>query len=441
MRIIIAGAGEAGIYLAKNLSTENYDVMVIDSDPTRLESLDGYDLLTIEEDPLSTATLRNAGIDRANMFVALMPDDSENLLLSIMAKELGAQSTVARINRDSLYADDCAELLHSKGVDNLIYPEMLAVREVEAALCHPWSRHWSELCEGKLIVAAGVVNELSQLSNLALKDFARHASDFHVSAVTRGRNTVIPNGDTVLRNGDIAYISTMSGKESGISELFGCHDSMISKVMIVGGSRVGEMAARHISRKYDITLVEKDYRHAQHLSESMPGNVMVANGDGRSMEFLDSESISDYDAYLAFTESSEGNIIGCQIAREMGVGKTVVKTTSIDLVAEAEKLGINTVINKNLLCAGRIRQILLESCEENCMSLAGANIMVMKVSENAPISRKEIKEVNIPKGVTIAGMVRNGTAGMVMGNTKLMAGDKVVLFILPGTLNAIRKLF
>lgn len=441
MRILIAGAGEAGVHLAKTLSTENFDVVVMDPDAGRLETLNGYDLLTIAEDPLSGENLLEAGVAKTDMFVSLMPSDSENILMAIMAKELGAGCTAARINRDSLDTPASHELLKAKGVDYLIYPERLAVQEVAEALRHPWSRHWSALCEGNLIIAAAPVTSKSILCDIVLKDFAHRAADFHVSAVTRGRDTIIPNGNTVIQNGDIAYITTTAGKESEIGSLFGCSESHIHKIMIVGGSRIGEMAAHFLSRHYNILLVEKNAERAQALSETMPRNAIVAIGDGRSIEFLESESIAGFDAYLAFTDSSEGNIIGCQIARESGVGKTVVTTNSIDLVAEAEKLGINTVINKNLLCSGRIRQILLDSSENQCMSLAGANVTVVSVNSNSRVCHSVIKDLNIPKGVTIAGVIRDGQGLVVNGQTQLQVGDRVALFMLQGTLLKIKQLF
>lgn len=441
MRILIAGAGEAGVHLAKILSTENFDVVVIDPDAGRLETLNGYDLLTVAADPLSGENLLEAGVAKTDMFVSLMPSDSENILMAIMAKELGANCTAARINRDSLDTPSSHELLKRKGVDYLIYPERLAVEEVAEALRHPWSRHWSALCEGHLIIAAAPVTSKSVLCNIVLKDFAHRAADFHVSAVTRGRETIIPNGNTIIQNGDIAYITTTADKESEVGSLFGCCESHIHKIMIVGGSRIGEMAAHNLSKHYNILLVEKNAQRAQILSETMPQNAIVANGDGRSIEFLESESIDGFDAYLAFTESSEGNIIGCQIARESGVSKTVVTTNSIDLVAEAEKLGINTVINKNLLCSGRIRQILLDSSENQCMSLAGANVTVVSVTGNLRVCHSMIKDLNFPKGVTIAGVIRDGQGLVVNGQTQLQIGDRVALFMLQGTLLKIKQLF
>lgn len=441
MRVIITGAGEASRHLAKTLSAEKFEVVVIDNDYTKLEALNGYDLLTINENPLSLTVLTNAGAANADMLISLLEDDSENLLVCIMAKELGAKCTVARINRDSLADDDMKRLLSSKGVDKVVYPEQLAVLEVESALRHPWSRHWSDFGEGKLILTAAVVTADSCLCNLQLKDFGPYASRFHISAITRGRETIIPNGNTVVLEGDIAYISTLSDHEESIGELFGKTDSKISKIMIVGGSRIGEMMARHLAKQYDIMLVEKDRYHATELSETLPEGIVVAHGDGRNMDFLDSESVGDFDAYLAFTESSEGNIIGCQIAKEMGVHKTVVKTTSIDLVAEAEKLGISTVVNKNLLCSSRIHQILLNAVEEKCLSMAGAEINVMTIAENSYVTGSKVKELKLPQGVTLAGVIRGGVALMVHGDTQLIAGDRVVVFMLQGTLLSIRKLF
>lgn len=441
MRIIIAGAGEAGVHLAKTLSAEKFDVVVIDKDYTKLEALNGYDLLAINDNPLSLKVLADSGVAKADMFISLMTDDSENLLVCIMAKELGAKCTVARINRDSLASDDTKQMLLSKGVDHIVYPEQLAVLEVESALSHPWSRHWSDFGEGKLILTAAVVTADSCLCNLQLKDFGPYASKFHISAITRGRETIIPNGNTAVLEGDIVYISTLSDNGEAVGNLFGKTDSPISKIMIVGGSRVGEMMARHLAGQYDIMLVEKDRTHATELSETLPDGIVVAHGDGRSMDFLDAESVGDFDAYLAFTESSEGNIIGCQIAKEMGVHKTVVKTISIDLVAEAEKLGISTVVNKNLLCSSRIHQILLNAVEEKCLSMAGADINVMTIAENSYVTGSKIKELKLPRGVTLAGVIRNGEGLMVHGDTQLKAGDRVVVFMLQGTLLSIRKLF
>lgn len=441
MRIIIAGSGEAGTHLAKSLSLEKFDVVVIDDNYDKLESLNGYDLLTITENPFSLKVLADAGVAKADMFISLLPEDSENLLVCIMAKELGAKCTVARVNRNSLAEENIKRLLRRKGVDHIVYPEQLAVLEVESALRHPWSRHWSDFGEGELILTAAIVTDDSCLCNLQLKNFGHYASQFHISAITRGRETIIPNGNTIVHEGDIAYITTLSCNSNDIGTLFGKTDSPISKIMIVGGSRVGEMMARHLAGQYDIMLVEKDRIHAAELSETLPDGITVAYGDGRSMDFLDAESAGDFDAYLAFTESSEGNIIGCQIAKEMGVHKTVVKTTSIDLVTEAEKLGISTVVNKNLLCSGRIHQILLNAVEEKCLSMAGAEINVMTIAENSYVTGSRIKELKLPHGVTLAGLIRNGEGLMVHGDTQLEAGDRVVVFMLQGTLLSIRKLF
>lgn len=441
MRIIIAGAGEAGIHLAKSLSSEKFDVVVIEDNYAKLEALNGYDLLAITDNPLSLKVLADAGVANVDMFISLLPDDSENLLVCIMAKELGAKCTVARINRDSLAGEGTKMLLKRKGIDYIVYPEQLAVLEVESALRHPWSRHWSDFGNGKLILTAAIVTSDSCLCNLQLKDFGPYASQFHISAITRGRETIIPNGSTTVLEGDIAYISTLSSNEESIGTLFGKSDSKIGKIMIIGGSRIGEMMARHLVGQYDIMLVEKDRSHATELSETLPDGIVVAHGDGRSMDFLDAESIGDFDAYLAFTESSEGNIIGCQIAKEMGVHKTVVKTTSIDLVAEAEKLGISTVVNKNLLCSSRIHQILLNAVEEKCLSMAGADIHVMTIAENSYVTGSKIKEIKLPQGVTLAGVIRDGEGLMVHGDTQLIAGDRVVVFMLQGTLLSIQKLF
>jgi len=441
MRVIIAGAGETGLHLAKTLSSENIEVIVIDADHTRLQMLSGYNLMTMSDSPLSLRTLENCGIHKTDMFIALTPSETENVVLSIMAKSMGARCTVARINGTQFLDNDCDVIFREKGVDYMIYPEQLAVQEVAMALRHPWSRHWSELCDGKLIVAGAKIVSGSRLCNLMLKDFGCDASDFHVSALKRGRETIIPNGNTVMKDGDIAYISTTTGCSCRLNEIFGYDGKEINKIMVVGGSRIGRTIARTLCNDYDIMIVEQNPVLAQKLAAELPAGVSVSVGDGRSIEFLESESIGDYDAYIALTEFSEANIIGCQIAKGMGVPKAVVKTVSIDLVAEAEKLGISTVLNKNLLCSGRIHQILLDAREEKCMSLEGADITVMNVSAGSRITRHMVKDLKIPVGITFAGMVRDGAGMMVDGNTQFKEGDTVAVFSLSGTLRPVKKLF
>ena len=211
MKIVIAGAGEVGSHLAKLLSNENQDIILIDENADKLTTLDAnYNIMTLVGCPTNFSSLREASVASADLFIAVTPYETDNVVACSMAKNLGASTTVARIASYDYMDPANREMVRKMGVDRLIYPEYLAAIEIITALQHSWVRHWFELHEGQIILVGVRVPGSAQIAGMQLKDFAHTNHHFHVSAIKRNHETIIPRGDDYIQDGDILYITTLS---------------------------------------------------------------------------------------------------------------------------------------------------------------------------------------------------------------------------------------
>ena len=170
---------------------------------------------------------------------------------------------------------------------------------------------------------------------------------------------------------------------------------------------------------------------------------MIINGDGRDPSLLLSEGIEHTEAFVALTDNSETNILACLAAKRFGVTKTIAEVENIDYINMAEKLDIGTVINKKKIAASHIYQMMLDADVTNvkCLTFANADVAEFNVMEGAKITRNQVKDISLPRGVTIGGLIRNKEAILVTGNTQIQAGDHVVVFCLEGMIKTIEKYF
>ena len=318
MKIVIAGAGEVGIHLAKLLSNENQDIIIIDKDEEKLAKLEPYNMLTHIGNPVSFATLRNAGVGDSDLFIAVTPYETDNVLACEIAKTLGAEKTVARIDNFDFMQEENRSFFTERGICDLIYPEYLAAEEMEIALKCAWVRHWFELCNGELVIVGVKIRENAKIVGMPLRELFKMSNYAHISAIKRNHETIIPRGDDYIRVNDIVYIATTNGDMHDIRDLCGKTDVDIKKLMIMGGSRIAVQLAMRVDETYKITIVESDYKRCEELAEQLP-DCSIIHGDGRNFEVLEEEGIANMDAFVALTDSSEPNILACLAAKEYGV--------------------------------------------------------------------------------------------------------------------------
>ena len=445
MKIIIAGAGNVGTHLAKLLSREKQDIILMDDDEEKLTALSSnFDLLTVTASPSSISGLKEVGVKEADLFIAVTPDESRNMTACMLATNLGAKKTVARIDNYEYLLPKNKEFFQKLGVDSLIYPEMLAAKEIVSSMRMSWVRQWWEFCGGALILIGTKMRGKAEILNIPLYELGGPNIPYHVVAIKRGTETIIPRGDDVIKLHDIVYFTTTRKYIPYIRKIAGKEDyADVRNVMIMGGSRIAVRTAQYVPDYMQVKIVDNDINRCNRLTELLDDKTMIINGDGRDMDLLIEEGLKNTEAFVALTGNSETNILACLAAKRMGVEKTVAEVENIDYIGMAESLDIGTVINKKMIAASHIYQMMLDADVSNvkCLTFANADVAEFTVPAGAKITKHFIKDLGLPKGTTIGGMIRNGEGVLVTGDTLIQPGDHVVVFCLSMMIKKIEKFF
>ncbi|WP_455585638.1 Trk system potassium transporter TrkA [Bacteroides sp.] len=445
MKIIIAGAGNVGTHLAKLLSRERQDIILMDDDEEKLSALsNNFDLMTVTASPSSISGLKEVGVKEAALFIAVTPDESRNMTACMLAHNLGALKTVARIDNYEYLLPKNKEFFKQLGVDSLIYPEMLAAKEIVSSMRMSWVRQWWEFCGGALILIGAKMREKAEILDIPLHQLGGPNIPYHVVAIKRGTDTIIPRGDDTIKLNDIVYFTTTRKYIPYIRKIAGKEDyADVRNVMIMGGSRIAVRTAQYVPDYMQVKIVDNDINRCNRLTELLDDRTMIINGDGRDMDLLIEEGLKNTEAFVALTGNSETNILACLAAKRMGVNKTVAEVENIDYIGMAESLDIGTVINKKLIAASHIYQMMLDADVSNvkCLTFANADVAEFTVKADSKITKHLIKDLGLPKGTTIGGMIRNGEGILVTGDTLIRAGDHVVVFCLSMMIKKIEKYF
>jgi trk system potassium uptake protein TrkA len=361
MKVVIAGAGEVGTHLAKMLSKENHEIVLLDEDKDKLEKLaNQVDLLTVTGAANSINDLKESGIAKADLFIAVTPYESRNILACILAKDLGAKKTLARINNAEYLKKENKPRFIELGVDELIYPETLAAKEIIASVKQPGARVMHEFSGGKLILFGIKIRDNAEIVNKSLIEISKTSEGFRAVAITRDDITLIPKGSDVITSGDIVYFVTTRSAMGELYEKTGKKLFGVKNIMILGGSRIAQKTAEKLSDQFNIKIIDQNKERCQQIADRF-SNVLVINSDGRNLELLKEEGIEKMDAFVAVTGNSETNILTCQLAKKMGVKRTVAEIENIDFISLAEQVGIGSVINKKLIAASFIYRFSMSS--------------------------------------------------------------------------------
>ncbi len=445
MKIIIGGAGAVGTHLAELLSSEKQDIILMDENKDRLSSMDSnFDLMTVCASPTSIQGLKNSGVGDADLFIAVMPEESRNMTACMLARNLGAKKTVARIDNYEYLLPKNKEFFAKLGVDSLIYPEMLAAKEIVDAIRMSWIRQWWEFYDGALVLIGTKIRESAEIVDDPLYELGGRDIPFHIVAIKRGNATIIPRGDDIIKLYDIVYFTTKKKHIPYIRKIVGKESYPdVKNVMIMGGSRISVRASQLAPEYMKIKIIESDLERCNRLTELVDDDVMVINGDGRDLDLLMDEGLNNTEAFVALTDNSETNILACLAAKRMGVTKTVAEVENIDYISMAESLDIGTVINKKKIAASHIYQMMLDADVANvkCLTFANADVAEFKVKEGSKITKSPIKDMGLPKGITIGGLIRNGEGVLVTGNTLIQPNDHVVVFCLENMIKKAEKYF
>jgi len=445
MKIIIAGAGEVGFHLAKLLAYEKQDIVLIDVDQEKLDYASShFDCATVKGSSTSYSVLEEADVKNVELFIAVTSYEETNLASSIIAKKLGAKTTIARISNLEFFLKTDTLDLKSIGVDELISPESLAAREIKRLLAKSMVTDTFEFDEGMLTLLGITINNHNPLKDKSLKEtaFLNPDHDFVTAAILRNGKTLIPHGSSKFRQNDHAYFIAQPDGVEKLLDIGNSQLTTIKDVMIMGGSKIGYHAARRLSKTYNIKLVEKNRERSYQLADEL-SDTLVVNGDCSDVELLKEEGIQDMDAFVAVTGNSETNIISCLLAKNLGVKKTIALVENMDYIHISQNIGVDTMINKKLIAANFISRYVRRG---NIISLTGihgteAEIMEFVVPDQSKITKKEIKKLNFPKSAVIGGVIRDGQVQPVTGDLKIQAEDRVVVLCLPECIHKVEEYF
>lgn len=448
MKIIIAGAGEVGFHLAKLLSFESQDITLIDTHRDSLSYADTHlDIRVVRGDATSIKVLEDSNVIDTDLVIAVTSSETTNITVCVLAKQLGAKKTIARISNTE-FIDRKDEVGFTKfGIDELISPESLAANEIELLLNQSAFNDTYEFEGGALTMIGLHLNRTNSFIDKTVKEVASVFPNLKYVPIAMQRYgtqyTIIPRGDTQFKEGDQVYFITTKEGVDEIYELTGKQRHEIRNVMILGGSNIGYKTASDLCKnRFNVKLIENDKEKAFEIADDIP-SCLVINGDGRNVELLLEEDVQGMDAFISVTGNSETNIMSCLVAKSKGVKKTIALVENMDYFQLSHSIGIDTLINKKLLAANNIFRYIRkgEVVAMTKLNNMNAELLEFVVTPSSNVTNKTIRDIDIPRSAIIGGVVRDGEGQIALGDFKIQSGDRVVVCCQPHSIGKVEKLF
>lgn len=452
MKIAIGGAGEVGFHLAKWLSKEMLDVVVIDLDKDKLQNIESnLDVMTYRGDITSFDVLKTIKIDQADIFITVTQLQNTNLTAALIAKKLGAKRTIARIINPEFLRRENAIAVQRIGIDVLINPEQLAATEIHQLIEESAFNSMHTFANGELTLLGTILDKDCKVLNMQVRDVvnvAKKTPRFMPIAIIRSNErgiheTIIPRGDTVYQLNDQVYFICLKHAIAEIYNLLGKKQEFFKNIIVLGGGSIGKKTVKLLKEsKHNVKLIEKDRNKAFDLADEL-NDILVINGDGRDGDLLEEEGIENTDAFIAVTGSSEANIMSCLVAKTKGVKKTIALVENMDYIHLSQEVGISAFINKKLLAADNIFRYIRKGdiVDITGLSDVDAEVMEFKVDESSTVVNKTLKEIKFPKESIVGGIVRKNEGFIPTSNFKILNGDRVVVFVQPSAISKIGKYF
>ena len=445
MKIVIAGAGDMGTHLAKMLSGNGHDITVADVDPKALgEVANLIDVVTVEGDTTQFSVLRKAGVRKCDLFIAVRSVQNDNILSAVMAKQLGAKKSIARVDSSEYLEPNSKEVFIDMGIDYIFYPEHIAAREVINLLGHTSTTEYVDFAAGKLSLVAFRLELTSPLLGRKVIDPEQNDEDieYRTVAIVRGSRTIIPTSEELFEEEDMVYIITRHNSTQKVVELSGKREVEIKNMMILGGSRIGVRIANELQNDINVKLVDYNADKAYRLAE-MLDSTLIINEDGRNTEAMMEEDLAGMDAFVAVTGRSETNILAAMLAKRMGVKRVIAEVENINYIQLAESIGVDTVINKKHITASNIFRFTMTTDVQaiKCLTGSQAEVLEFIVKPNSAATKSRIRDLGLPDDAIVGGVVRGDRVFIAVDDTQINAYDRIVVFTMPESVMRVAEFF
>ena len=446
MHVIVLGAGEVGSYVAERLSQQEVDVAVVETDPIALREVEErLDVQVVHGSGVIPSVLADAGVDRAELLVAVTNDDAANLMAALLARQAGVKSTLVRLESEELRGEAAAKLREVVGADLVIDPDAEAARDIIELLEVPGASEVEYLAAGEVMIVGAKLSESSSLVGRTLHQVASEYEpnwEFLFGTILRDGQTVIPRGNYELRVDDLVRVLALRANRSEVSELLDLKLKAPRRVLLLGGGRTAELVATPlVQRGAEVVIVERDHDRARELSEKLH-RVTVMEGDVTDASVLLDAEVGSFDAVAALTGEDDANIISCLFANNQGARETLAIAHRLELVPLLRDIGIDASLSPRTATADRVIAMVRGEVAGVATSLEGeVEILEFEVAPGSDADGAKVSEMHLPHDVLLGAVVRDGKASIARGHSDLAAGDHVVVFAMPDRANRVGKLF
>ena len=376
--------------------------------------------------------------------MAVTTSEKTNLLAAILAKQLGAKRVIARVRNHNYLAEENKIYFQNLGIDNLISPTMLCSGEIYRMIKNSTFTDIFEFEGGKLNVVGITLDQSCSLVNKQISEMRYDPifEDIKIIAIVRDQMTIIPRGNTIIRNNDHVFFISNKRAVSSIVDLLGQQKVTIKNVMIIGGDDMAYATALKLEEEYRVTLVHKDKERCKWLSERLH-NTLIINGDYKNIDLLIEEGLEEMEAFISLTESSETNIITSLSAKNHGVYKTIAHVDTREYIHISHSIGVDSLINKKLVAANQVTRYFRKGTVEAVSGIYGvdAEIIQYMITKNNRVTKNPLKSLHFPNTAIVAGVIRGEEVFIPDGEFILKMDDKVIVLALPGAETALEKLF
>ncbi len=445
MKFIIVGAGEVGYHLAERLSQEKMDVVVIEKDEEKVKHvLDTLDVQTIHGSGSSVEALTQAGIEDADMLVAVTNSDEVNMISCLVASaQAKVPVKVARIRNP--------EYVHNSGIlgekhlniDLAINPELEMVHTISRLVEMPDATDIIEFAEGRVRITGIKVDPRSHVARKRLRDLSKENEkhDILIAAIFRGDQVLIPRGDDTIEGNDIVYAVTEAQKIATVTNYFKEREQKVQRVMIAGGSEIGvELAQRFEKKSIKTKIIEEDEERCLDIAEKLE-KTMVLRGTGTDRDLLDEENVKDVNVFVAVSEDEQYNILVSLLAKTLGAKKAICLINNLDYASIVSTIGVDVVVSSHLAAINRILQFIRKGKVLSVASLHKENAEAIEIIalETSDLVNKPLRAIDFPRGAIIGAVVRDREVIIPTGDTIILPGDRVIIFTLTSAMPAVEK--
>ena len=444
MNIAIIGGGKLGIKVCEALVGGDYSITIVDTNDALLDRLSQqFDVMTVNEDARDINVLKEIGINKFQYVLVATGRDETNLVIGGFAKKLGCHRVIVRV-RDPEYMKHFEFIRTSMGIDYIVNPDFAITMEIYKYLSEKYTLNNGVFTSGRIALIEFKARRKKELIGLKMPEIRRLMPDMLIAAISRNGKVIIPHGNDEIREDDAVYVV---GEKTEIMELNkkvhvkGKYTDL-QKVMIIGGGKTGYYLAQRLADfGASVKLVEQSKERCQYLSTRIP-NVMILHGDGTDMDMLEEENIDEMDAFVTATGYDEQNLLLALTAKQKGIEDVISKISRESYSGLIEEMGVDMVLNPLDITAAYIFSIIQgEKRVISSMLVQGqAEIIEVVATPGMKMVGDTLQNLNLPKGVLIASIYRQGEVIIPDGNARIKDGDRVIMFSLLSDIADLEKL-